>query len=149
MPSVTAGIKVGSRIWSEDLNQDEKGCASSHAAGEQSKRSIAARQALAHDSGAGDCSQKKRSSRGIPRQLWAESSSLFNVYQGWLRACAAARCTFSQVVLKNDEDLPLIAVRILNPRLVLHRKTTVRLHFISRDKTCFMPLPPYSEHFLG
>src|SRR5580700_2660464 len=47
-----------------------------------------------------------------------------------------------QIVLENDEHLPLIAVRIMHPSLILRRIAAVGLHLVARDQTCAGPPLP-------
>src|SRR5271168_5292404 len=51
-------------------------------------------------------------------------------------ACGSGPSLFlRQIVFENDEHFPLVAVRIMHPRLILRGIATVRLHLVASDQT--------------
>src|SRR4029077_7118139 len=60
-------------------------------------------------------------------------------HRAFAAAARAARSSFRQIVFEDDEDLPLVAVGIVNPRLVLPRVAARRLHLVASGEARLVP----------
>jgi hypothetical protein len=54
-----------------------------------------------------------------------------------------------QIVFEHDEDLPLVAVGVFDPGLVLRGVAAVGLHFVAGEEAALVPLLADSQHVGG
>src|SRR5271163_1720114 len=65
------------------------------------------------------------------------------------RGTALVSLLLRQIVLENNEHFPLIAVRIMHPRLILRRIAAIGLHLVASHQTSAYPFLPDAEHICG
>jgi hypothetical protein len=59
-------------------------------------------------------------------------TNLYHLRRGGLNSTAHRTLAIMQIVFQNDKDFPLVAVRVSDPRLILHRVAATGLHLVAR-----------------